>query len=55
MVIPAALREELGIQPGTRMAIQRENNYLVLQPITDDFIHSFRGCLKGQDLVGRSP
>lgn len=47
IVIPAALREELGIQVGTRLAIQRENNHLVLQPITDEFIHSLRGCLKG--------
>jgi hypothetical protein len=33
---------------GTRLAIQRENNHLVLQPITDEFIHSLRGCLKGK-------
>jgi AbrB family looped-hinge helix DNA binding protein len=48
IVIPAALREQLGIQAGTRLAIQRENNHLVLQPITDAFIHSLRGCLKGK-------
>ncbi len=48
IVIPAALREELGIQPGTRISIQRERNHLVLQPITDDFIRSLRGCLKGK-------
>ncbi len=48
IVIPAALREELGIQAGTRLAIQRENNRLVLQPITEGFIHSLRGCLKGK-------
>jgi AbrB family looped-hinge helix DNA binding protein len=46
IVIPATLREQLGIQAGTRLAIQRENNRLVLQPITDEFIHSLRGCLK---------
>jgi AbrB family looped-hinge helix DNA binding protein len=48
IVIPASLREELGIQPGTRISIQRESNHLVLQPITDDFIRSLRGCLKGK-------
>ena len=48
IVIPAALREELGIQAGTRLAIQRENNHLVLQPITNEFIHSLRGRLKGK-------
>lgn len=48
IVIPAALREQLGIEAGTRLAIQRENNHLVLQPITDEFIHSLRGSLKGK-------
>jgi AbrB family looped-hinge helix DNA binding protein len=48
IVIPATLREQLGIQAGTRLAIQRENNHLVLQPITDEFIHSLRGCLKSK-------
>ncbi len=48
IVIPAALRKELGIQAGTCISIQRERNHLVLQPITDEFIHSLRGCLKGK-------
>jgi AbrB family looped-hinge helix DNA binding protein len=48
IVIPAALRDQLGIQPGTRLSIQRENNHLVLQPITEEFIHSLRGCCKGK-------
>jgi AbrB family looped-hinge helix DNA binding protein len=48
IVIPAGLREELGINAGTRLAIQRENNHLVLQPITEEFIRSVRGCLKGE-------
>ncbi len=45
-MIPATLREQLGIQAGTRLAIQ--HNHLVLQPITDECIHSLRGCLKGK-------
>ena len=48
IVIPSALREQLGIEAGTRLAIQRENNRLVLQPITDEFIHTLRGSLKGK-------
>ena len=47
IVIPAALREELGIETGTRIAISSENNQLILQPITKEFIRSLRGCLKG--------
>jgi AbrB family looped-hinge helix DNA binding protein len=51
IVIPAALREELNIEPGTRISIQREQNHLVLQPITRSFIKSVRGCGKGMDLL----
>jgi len=49
IVIPAALRDELGIEAGTRVAIQREDNHLVLQPITEAFIDSLVGCCKGED------
>jgi len=48
VTIPLSLREELGIKAGTRVAIQREENHLVLQPVTDEFIHSLRGCCKGE-------
>lgn len=34
LVIPAALREELGIEPGTRVAIRREGPELILKPET---------------------
>jgi AbrB family looped-hinge helix DNA binding protein len=49
IVIPADLRDELGITSGTQVAIHRENDRLVLQPITEEFIRSRRGCLKGPD------
>lgn len=51
IVIPASLREELQIAPGTRISIQIEQNRLVLQPITRAFIKSLRGSYKGSDLV----
>lgn len=49
IVIPAALRQKLGIKTGTRLAIRSEENQLILQPITDEFIRSLRGCCKGED------
>jgi len=49
IVIPAALREKFGIKPGTRIAIRSEENQLVLQPITADYIDSLVGCCKGKD------
>jgi len=49
VVIPAALRNELGIKAGTRVALQSEANRLVLQPITEEYIDSLVGCCKGDD------
>ncbi len=49
IVIPAALRERLGIKTGTRLAIRSEENQLILQPITREFIRSLVGCCKGED------
>ena len=49
IVIPAALREKLGIKAGTRIAIRSEENQLILQPITDEFIRGLVGCCKGGD------
>lgn len=49
VVIPSDLRKQLGIEEGTRISVYREKNHLVLQPITDEFIHSLVGCLKGED------
>ena len=34
LVIPASIREELGIEPGTRIAIRMEGPELVLKPET---------------------
>ncbi len=47
IVIPAELRQKLGIETGTRIAIQERDNQLILQPITANFIKSMKGCLKG--------
>lgn len=48
IVIPVALRTKLGIDAGTRVAIQQNGNHLILQPITEEFIHSLMGCCKGE-------
>jgi AbrB family looped-hinge helix DNA binding protein len=34
LVIPASIREELGIEPGTRVAIRRDGAEVVLKPET---------------------
>jgi AbrB family looped-hinge helix DNA binding protein len=51
LVIPAAIREELGIEPGTRVAILREGAELVLRPETLAaklrLIEKMHGCTAG--------
>jgi len=50
IVIPAALREELGLEPGTRVSMEREGDSIVLRPLTRAFIRSFRGIFRGSGL-----
>jgi AbrB family looped-hinge helix DNA binding protein len=45
LVIPAKLRRKYAIRKGTRVAFVEEQNRLVLQPITPEFIRSLRGSL----------
>jgi bifunctional DNA-binding transcriptional regulator/antitoxin component of YhaV-PrlF toxin-antitoxin module len=47
--IPESLRKELHIQEGTLLSIYREQDRLVLQPVTKEFISSLVGCCKGED------
>ena len=47
IVIPVELREKLGIEAGTRMAVRIEQDHLILEPITETYIRSLRGSLKG--------
>jgi AbrB family looped-hinge helix DNA binding protein len=51
MVIPAAIREELGIEPGTRVAVRREGMRVILEPETLAAklrkIKEMRGCTAG--------
>jgi AbrB family looped-hinge helix DNA binding protein len=46
VVIPAKLRRKYGIEKGTPVEFRDEEGHIVLQPITPEFIASFRGILK---------
>ncbi len=50
MVIPVELRKALDLKAGTKVALQLEDNAILLQPITEDFIDSIPGSLKGPSL-----
>jgi len=47
IIIPAELRNELKLSVGTRLAIQREGQTIVLRPITAEFIDSLCGSTQG--------
>ena len=48
VVIPAKLRRKYAIGKGTQVAFVEEENRLVLQPLTPEYIRSLRGSLKGE-------
>ena len=49
VVIPVDIRRRFQIDEGTRVAFLEEEGRLIIQPVTDEFIRSLRGCLKGED------
>jgi AbrB family looped-hinge helix DNA binding protein len=48
LVIPAKLRSKYNIAKGTQVAFVEEENRLILQPLTPEFIRSLRGSLKSK-------
>ncbi len=48
LVIPSRLRRKYSIKRGTRVIFLEQQNRLVLQPLTAEFIRSLRGSLKGE-------
>ena len=48
LVIPSKLRRKYAIREGTQVAFLEEENRLVLQPLTPEFIRGLRGSLKGE-------
>ena len=51
MVIPAQIREAMGIEPGTRVAVRQEGSRLILEPYTLaaklKILKELRGCMAG--------
>ena len=46
LVIPSKLRRKYSIKKGTQVAFVEEENRLILQPLTPQFIRSLRGSLR---------
>ncbi len=47
VIIPAHLRKNMKLRPGTKFSVQRDGFCLVLRPITDEFIDSLCGSTSG--------
>ncbi len=46
LTIPSRLRRRFGIKPGTPIVFWEENNRIIFQPVTREYIRSFRGMFK---------
>lgn len=46
VVVPARIRRRFGIKPGTRLTFHEDNGRIVVQPVTKEYISSFRGVFK---------
>lgn len=51
VVIPKELRERHGIRPGGKVLLTEKGDGLILMPLPEDPIKSFRGLLKDYPLV----
>ncbi len=47
VVIPVALRRKYGVKNGTRIVFRNEDEQIVLVPVTEKYVRSLRGMLKG--------
>jgi AbrB family looped-hinge helix DNA binding protein len=46
LVVPSRIRRLFGIKPGTRINFVEEDGRIIFQPVTREYIHSFRGMFK---------
>ena len=46
LVVPSRIRRLFGIKPGTRINFVEEGDRIIFQPVTREYIRSFRGMFK---------
>ena len=46
LVVPSHIRRRFGIKPGTRVNFVEEGDRIIFQPVTREYISSFRGIFK---------
>jgi AbrB family looped-hinge helix DNA binding protein len=47
LVIPSHMRTQLGIRPGTRVAVALEGDHIVLYPVSERLVEESKGMLAG--------
>jgi AbrB family looped-hinge helix DNA binding protein len=47
LVIPARMRDALGIEPGDRVALTLEDGVILLRPVTERLVEETRGMFAG--------
>ncbi len=52
VTIPAMLRQKYGIKKGTVVSIYESNGEIIIRPLTDEYIRSMAGILKGMSGKG---
>lgn len=48
LVIPADIRESMGIAPGTRLAVTQQGSRIILEPVSEVLVDTTRGMLAGK-------
>jgi AbrB family looped-hinge helix DNA binding protein len=48
IALPAALRQKYGIKSGTRIIVTDIGNSIVLKPVTEQYLKTLQGSLKGK-------
>lgn len=46
LVVPSRVRRRFGIKPGTRINFVEDGNRIIFQPVTPEYVRSFRGKFK---------
>lgn len=52
-VIPAEMRDQLGIGPGTRIAVTLQGTRIVLEPVSEKLVEETRGILASGPSLSR--
>jgi AbrB family looped-hinge helix DNA binding protein len=51
VVIPAKIRQRLGLKKGSKIFVEERNGEIVLRPITREYFQKMSGILKGGGLT----